>query len=633
MRPSSCGWAPASTRRARPRPSAASVTTREPRSWRRISVPPPRSCWRDWRLADGPRWPASITSTGVTSGWKPSWRASARASNGEHERAAHAGAPQRPAPRRRAGPAARHRRGWDRRRLPSADLHRSGPRAPLAVPQAGRRSRLRDVRRRRPRHRRQGHPARAGAGRLRAARPRLRSLPARRRRAARVVGTRRPRQVVVGPRRHEVRADDGAVLLRARHPGGDRASGRIDRAGATGRAGRAHRRPRPDGRDAAGQRSGGGRGDRALDRAVDRQPRVHEDRVRRDHELHRSIGKTNTAPTTSSRPPTARADLTAPVTMIRTLDARQLGADEVVKRLARPPAAVDPSIQRAVDEILADVRARGDAAVLECTERFDGHAVPSVSALAIAPVEWEAAERGLPGDVKTALAYAAERIERYHAAALPKSWRITDEHGSVLGQEIRPLERVAIYIPGGRAVYPSTVLMTAVPARVAGVRDIVLVTPPGRDGRVDPTVLAAAHLAGVTEGWKIGGAQAIGALAYGTATIRRVDKIVGPGNVYVALAKSRVFGDVGIDMVAGPSEVVVVADQMADPVWIAADLLAQAEHDPMARALLITDDARLTERVQAALTEQLDRLPRRAIAAEALATNGALVRVQSLDDA
>jgi histidinol dehydrogenase len=319
--------------------------------------------------------------------------------------------------------------------------------------------------------------------------------------------------------------------------------------------------------------------------------------------------------------------------MIRTLDARQLGADEVVRRLVRPPAAVDPSIQRAVDEILADVRARGDAAVLECTRRFDGHAAPSVSALSIAPAEWEAAERALSGDVKAALAYAAERIERYHAAALPKSWRITDEHGSVLGQEIRPLDRVGIYIPGGRAAYPSTVLMTAVPARVAGVRDIVLVTPPGRDGRVDPTVLAAAHLAGVTEGWKIGGAQAIGALAYGTATIRRVDKIVGPGNVYVALAKSRVFGDVGIDMVAGPSEVVVVADAMADPTWIAADLLAQAEHDPMARAVLITDDAQLTERVQAALAEQLDRLPRRAIAAEALATNGALVRVQSLDDA
>jgi len=319
--------------------------------------------------------------------------------------------------------------------------------------------------------------------------------------------------------------------------------------------------------------------------------------------------------------------------MIRTLDARELGADEVVRRLARPPAALDPSIQRVVDEILADVRARGDAAVLEYTERFDGHAAPSASALAIAPAEWDAAARALASDVKAALAYAAERIERYHAAALPKSWRITDEHGSVLGQEIRPLDRVGVYIPGGRASYPSTVLMTAVPARVAGVRDIVLVTPPGRDGRVDPTVLAAARMAGVTEGWKIGGAQAIGALAYGTSTIHRVDKIVGPGNVYVALAKSRVFGDVGIDMVAGPSEIVVVADAMADPAWIAADLLAQAEHDPMARAVLITDDAELPGRVQTALTDQLARLPRRTIAAEALAQNGALVRVRSLDDA
>ncbi len=319
--------------------------------------------------------------------------------------------------------------------------------------------------------------------------------------------------------------------------------------------------------------------------------------------------------------------------MIRTLDARQLGLDGVVRLLARPPADVDPSIQRAVDEILADVRARGDAAVLEFTRRFDGHAAPSMSALAIAPSELAAAERALAPDVRAALAYAAERIERYHAAALPKSWRITDEHGSVLGQEIWPLDRVGVYIPGGRAAYPSTVLMTAVPARVAGVREVVLVTPPGRDGHVDPTVLAAAHLAGVTEGWKIGGAQAIGALAYGTPTIRRVDKIVGPGNVYVALAKSRVFGEVGIDMVAGPSEVVVVADAMADPAWIAADLLAQAEHDPMARAVLITDDAELPGRVQAALADQLERLPRRAIAAESLATNGALVRVASLDEA
>src|SRR5262249_1370658 len=358
----------------------------------------------------------------------------------------------------------------------------------------------------------------------------------------------------------------------------------LDRAGAAGRAGRAHRRSRPNGGDAEGQRPRRGRGDRALDGAVDRQPGLHEDGVLRCDGAHRRIGEANTAPSTSNRPPADRTGLTDPVRMIRTLDARELGADEVVRRLARPPAAVDPSIQRVVDEILADVRARGDAAVLEYTERFDGHAAPSASALAIAPPQWDPAEPARASDSKAAVPYAAERIERYHAAALPKSWRTSDEHGSVLGQEIRPLDRVGVYIPGGRASYPSTVLMTAVPARVAGVRDIVLVTPPGRDGRVDPTVLAAARMAGVTGDWQIGGAQERGALAYGTSTIHRVDKIVGPGNVYVALAKSRVFGDVGIDMVAGPSEVVVVADAMADPAWIAADLLAQAAHAPTARA-------------------------------------------------
>jgi histidinol dehydrogenase len=216
---------------------------------------------------------------------------------------------------------------------------------------------------------------------------------------------------------------------------------------------------------------------------------------------------------------------------------------------------------------------------------------------------------------------------------MPKSWRMTDEHGSSLGQEVRPLDRVGIYVPGGRAAYPSTVLMTAVPARVAGVREIVLVTPPGGDGRVNPVVLAAAHVAGVTEGWRLGGAQAVGALAYGTASIRRVDKIVGPGNIYVALAKTRVFGEVGIDMLAGPSEVVVVADAAADPGWIAADLLAQAEHDPMARAVLITDAAELPPRVEAALETRLAALPRRQIAAAALRDHGALVVVARLEDA
>jgi histidinol dehydrogenase len=319
--------------------------------------------------------------------------------------------------------------------------------------------------------------------------------------------------------------------------------------------------------------------------------------------------------------------------MIRVIDARQLGVEAVVEALARPPAAVPPEIHRAVDGILADVRARGDAALLELTARFDGFTAATPTELVITPDEFETAERQLESAARAALAYAAERIERYHAAAAPKSWRLTDEHGSVLGQEVRPLDRVGIYVPGGRATYPSTVLMTAVPARVAGVREIVLVTPPGPGGRVEPAVLAAARLAGVTEGYRLGGAQAVAALAYGTATVRRVDKVVGPGSIYVALAKARVFGEVGIDMVAGPSEVVVVADGVADPGWVAADMLAQAEHDPMARALCITDSAELIPRVAHALERQLATLPRREIAARALEANGALIHAASLDDA
>ena len=319
--------------------------------------------------------------------------------------------------------------------------------------------------------------------------------------------------------------------------------------------------------------------------------------------------------------------------MIRVLDARQLGVDAVVAALARPPAAVPPEIHRDVDGILTDVRARGDAALLDLTARFDGFTAATPAELVITPDEFETAARQLAPDIRAALVYAAERIERYQAAAVPKSWRLTDEHGSVLGQEVRPLDRVGIYVPGGRAAYPSTVLMTAVPARVAGVREIVLVTPPGPGGRVEPVVLAAARLAGVTEGYHLGGAQAVAALAYGTTTIRRVDKIVGPGNIYVALAKARVFGEVGIDMMAGPSEVVVVADAVADPAWVAGDMLAQAEHDPMARALCITDATELLPRVAAALERQLATLPRREIAARALEANGALIRVASLDDA
>jgi len=319
--------------------------------------------------------------------------------------------------------------------------------------------------------------------------------------------------------------------------------------------------------------------------------------------------------------------------VIRVLDARALGAEAVLRALARAAADVPAEVGRTVEEILAAVRARGDAALLELTARYDGFRASTAAALRIAPEEFEAAERALAPEARAALRYAAERIERYHAAALPKSWRITDEHGAVLGQEVRPLARVGVYAPGGRAAYPSTVLMAAVPARVAGVREIVLVTPPGPDGTVAPAVLAAAAIAGVTEGWRLGGAQAVAALAFGTATVRPVDKIVGPGNVWVTEAKRRVFGTVGIDLLAGPSEVVVVADAAADPEWVAADLLAQAEHDPMARAVAITDAPGLLPRVAAALEARLARLPRRAIAAEALARHGALVLTGSLDEA
>jgi histidinol dehydrogenase len=318
--------------------------------------------------------------------------------------------------------------------------------------------------------------------------------------------------------------------------------------------------------------------------------------------------------------------------MIRRLSLAAASVEDVARALERPSGAVPVDVHRAVDEILAAVRARGDAALLEYTSRFDRYSGDAAS-LRISDAEQIAAERLVPDDVRAALAYAASRIERYHKEAAPRSWRITDENGSVLGQDVRPLERVGIYVPGGRAAYPSTVLMTAIPARVAGVREIVLVTPPAPDGTVAPAVLAAARIAGVTEAYRIGGAQAIAALAYGTTSIGRVDKIVGPGNIYVALAKIRVSGEVGIDMVAGPSEVVIVADSTADPAWVAADLLAQAEHDPMARAVLITDSAPLVSAVGDAIERQLRELPRRAIAAAALASNGALVLAGDLAQA
>ena len=318
--------------------------------------------------------------------------------------------------------------------------------------------------------------------------------------------------------------------------------------------------------------------------------------------------------------------------MIRRLDTATLGAPGVARMLDRSPAAVDAEIHRRVEEIVTTVRDKGDAALLDFTERFDGVSL-TARELAVTAGELAAAESAVGVTTMRALRYAAERIERFHRENAPRSWRMTDALGSRLGQEVRPLDRVAVYVPGGCAAYPSTVLMTVIPARVAGVQEIVLVSPPSADKSLNPAVLAAARVAGVTEAYRIGGAQAVAALAYGTETIRRVDKIVGPGNIYVALAKSRVFGDVGIDMIAGPSEVVVVADASADPEWVAADLLAQAEHDPMARAVLLTPSRALVDAVAAAAERQLAVLPRREIAGTALRSHGAFVITRSLEEA
>jgi histidinol dehydrogenase len=318
--------------------------------------------------------------------------------------------------------------------------------------------------------------------------------------------------------------------------------------------------------------------------------------------------------------------------MIRQLETAGLGMARVIRALERPPGSADPEIARRVAEIVAAVREKGDAALLDFTQRFD-RVTLTAPELAVRPEEYAAAERAVGEATLRSLRYAAGRIERFHRECAPRSWRVKDDNGSRLGQEVRPLDRVAVYVPGGRAAYPSTVLMTVVPAVVAGVREIVLVSPPSADRSLNAAVLAAARIAGVTEAYRVGGAQAIAALAYGTGTIRRVDKIVGPGNIYVALAKAQVFGDVGIDMVAGPSEVLVVADDTADAGFVAADLLAQAEHDPMARAVLLTPSRALRDAVAVELARQLAELPRREIAGAALASHGALVLTATLEEA
>ena len=298
-------------------------------------------------------------------------------------------------------------------------------------------------------------------------------------------------------------------------------------------------------------------------------------------------------------------------------------------------AEADAAIEDRVAAILADVQQRGDAAVLDYTQRFDGLTAASVQALELTQAELKAAFDGLPAAQRTALQAAAARVRSYHEAqkkASGESWSYRDEDGTLLGQKVTPLDRVGIYVPGGKAAYPSSVLMNAIPAQVAGVGEIIMVVPTPR-GEKNPLVLAAAYVAGVSRAFTIGGAQAVAALAYGTATVPAVDKITGPGNAYVAAAKRRVFGTVGIDMIAGPSEILVLADGSTPADWVAMDLFSQAEHDELAQSILLSPDAAYIDAVQAAIDRLLPAMPRAAIIAKSLTDRGALIHTRSMEEA
>jgi histidinol dehydrogenase len=317
---------------------------------------------------------------------------------------------------------------------------------------------------------------------------------------------------------------------------------------------------------------------------------------------------------------------------IRRLATTQPDFDARLAELLAFESAQDPKVDADVAAILADVKARGDAAVLDYTRRFDRLEAASVAALEVPRAGREWALKQIPAPARAALTAAARRVRAYHKKQLTTSWRYREADGTELGQKVTALDRVGIYVPGGKAAYPSSVIMNAVPAKVAGVHEVIMVVPaPG--GERNDLVLAAAALCGVDRVFTIGGAQAVAALAYGTATIPAVDKIVGPGNAYVAAAKRRVFGVVGIDMVAGPSEVVVVCDGKTDPDWVAMDLFAQAEHDELAQAILITPDAAFIEAVAASMERQLGQMLRRAVITASLSSRGALIQARDLREA
>ena len=319
--------------------------------------------------------------------------------------------------------------------------------------------------------------------------------------------------------------------------------------------------------------------------------------------------------------------------MIRRLDASDAGfeRDFEALRAAAPGGAVS-GIAQTVAGMIADIRARGDAALLEYTNRFDRRAVQDASALEVPAAELEAACARVSPALREALQSAARRIEAYHLRQRQSSWQYLDEDGTLLGQRVTALDSAGVYVPGGKASYPSSVLMNCVPARVAGVGQLVM-TVPAPDGELSDAVLAAACIAGVDRVFTVGGAQAVAALAFGTTVVPRVDKIVGPGNAWVAEAKRQVFGQVGIDMIAGPSEILVICDGQTDPDWIALDLFSQAEHDEEAQSVLISPDAAFLDAVLASIERLLPTMERREIIAASLASRGALVQVRDLAQA
>ena len=317
---------------------------------------------------------------------------------------------------------------------------------------------------------------------------------------------------------------------------------------------------------------------------------------------------------------------------IRKLSSRDANFNSDLTKLLAFEETADEALEIVVANVLKDVRQRGDAAVLEYTAKFDRLPLANAQAMELPRDELRAAFDGLPAEQRAALEAAAARVTEYHHKQMQNSWSYTDADGTLLGQQVTPLDRVGLYVPGGKAAYPSSVLMNALPAKVAGVAELIMVVPTP-DGVKNQLVLAAAYLSGVDRVFTIGGAQAVAALAYGTATIPKVDKIVGPGNAYVASAKRRVFGVCGIDMIAGPSEILVICDGKTNPDWIAMDLFSQAEHDELAQAILLSPDAAFIDAVAASANKLLEQMPRREIIQTALENRGALIHVADLDEA